>query len=313
MRVLVAGATGAIGRPLLPMLTEAGHEVVGTTRTPGNLDAIARTGAEPVVMDALDADAVMRAVVDAKPDAIIHQLSSLKEMRDFKRLDKEFATTNRLRVEGTTNLLAAARAAGAKRFIAQSFTGPPNPRTGRPVKTEDDGLDPDPVPASRQTVDAIRHVEQVVPAETSLVGIVLRYGAFYGPGTGISRNGDMVQMVHKRKFPVVGKGTGVWSLIHIDDAARATVQALEHGTPGLYNIVDDDPAPVSAVLPALAGAVGAKPPRHVPAWLAKLLVGDYGISVMTQIRGSSNAKAKRELDWQLRYPTWREGFRTGLG
>ena len=312
MRVLVAGATGAIGRPLLPMLTEAGHEVVGTTRTPGNLDAIARTGAEPVVMDALDADAVMRAVVDAKPDAIIHQLSALKEMRDFKRLDKEYAMTNRLRVEGTNNLLAAARAAGAKRFIAQSFTGPPNPRTGGPVKTEDDGLDPDPVPASRQTVDAIRHVEQVV-AETSLVGIVLRYGAFYGPGTGISRNGDMVEMVSKRKLPVVGKGTGFWSLIHIDDAARATVQALDHGTPGLYNIVDDDPAPVSAVLPALAGALGAKPPRHVPAWLAKLFVGDYGISVMTQIRGSSNAKAKRELDWQLRYPTWREGFRTGLG
>jgi 2-alkyl-3-oxoalkanoate reductase len=294
------------------MLTEAGHEVVGTTRTPGNLDAIARTGAEPVVMDALDSDAVMRTVIDAKPDAIIHQLSSLKEMRDFKRLDKEFAVTNRLRVEGTNNLLAAARAAGAKRLIAQSFTGPPNPRTGGPVKTED-GLDPDPVPASQQTVDAIRHVERVVPTETGLVGIVLRYGAFYGPGTGISRNGDMVEMVRKRKFPVVGKGTGFWSLIHIDDAARATVQALDHGTPGLYNIVDDDPAPVSAVLPALAGALGAKPPRHVPAWLAKLFVGDYGISVMTQIRGSSNAKAKRELDWQLRYPTWREGFRTGLG
>lgn len=180
------------------------------------------------------------------------------------------------------------------------------------MKTEEDGHDPDPVPASRESLAAIRHVDEVVPAETSLTGIVLRYGGFYGGDSGMSKNGDMIEMVHKRKLPIVGKGTGVWSLIHIDDAATATVQALEHGQAGVYNIVDDDPAPVAEWLPALAEAVGAKPPRHVPAWLAKLMIGEYGISVMTQIRGSSNAKAKRELDWHLKYPSWREGFLTGL-
>jgi nucleoside-diphosphate-sugar epimerase len=313
MRVLLAGATGAIGRPLLPMLIDAGHEVVGTTRTADHLDAIARTGAEPVLMDGLDAAAVMRVVLDAKPDAVIHQLSALKDIHSLKKFDREFAVTNRLRIEGTDNLLAAARAAGAKRFVVQSFTGWTNPRTGGPVKTEEDGLDPNPVPSSRQSMAAIAHIEQVVPAEPTLTGIVLRYGGFYGGESGMSRNGDMIEMIHKRRLPIVGSGAGVWSLIHIDDAARATVLALEHGEAGVYNIVDDDPAPVSEWLPALAKAVGAKSPRRVPVWLAKPLVGDYGISMMMQTRGSSNAKAKRELDWTLRYPSWRQGFRTGLG
>ena len=285
MRVLLAGATGAIGRPLLPMLIDAGHEVVGTTRTADHLDAVARTGAEPVLMDGLDAAAVMRIVRDAKPDAVIHQLSALKDIRSLKKFDREFAVTNRLRIEGTDNLLAAARAAGAKRFVAQSFTGWTNPRTGGPVKTEEDGLDPDPVPSSRSSMEAIAHIEQVVPAERSLTGIVLRYGGFYGGGTGISKNGDMIELVHKRRLPIVGSGSGVWSLIHIEDAARATVLALDHGEAGVYNIVDDDPAPVSDWLPALATAVGAKQPRKVPAWLAKLMIGDYGLSVMTEIRG----------------------------
>lgn len=312
MRVLLAGATGAIGRPLLAMLVDAGHEVVGTTRTPSNADVITRMGAEPVVMDGLDRSRVMQAVLDAKPDAILHQLSSLKGMSNLKRFDQEFAVTNRLRVEGTDNLLAAARAAGATRFVAQSFTGWTNPRTGGPVKTEQDGLDPDPTASSRTTLAAIRYLEEVVPAESSLTGIVLRYGGFYGGHSGISRHGDVIELVHKRRFPIVGEGTGVWSLIHVEDAARATVRALDHGTAGVYNVVDDEPAPVAEWLPALAAAVGAKRPRHVPVWLAKRLIGEHGVSLMTQIRGSSNMKAKRDLDWKLTYPSWRQGFRTGL-
>ncbi|MGH3359311.1 MAG: NAD-dependent epimerase/dehydratase family protein [Nocardioidaceae bacterium] len=313
MRIFLAGATGAIGQSLTPMLVEAGHQVVGTTSTKGHERAVADMGAEPVVMDGLDHDAVVSAVTNAEPDVVIHQLTALKGLSNMKRFDREFALSNRLRIEGTDSLLAAARAAGARRFIAQSYTGWTNPRTGTTLKTEQDPLDPDPAAGSEETLAAIRHVERVVLSAPDLTGIVLRYGGFYGGGTGLSRGGDMLATVHKRKFPVVGGGTGVWSLVHIRDAARATALAVEHGEPGLYNVVDDDPAPVREWLPVLAEEVGAKPPMRLPGWLARPLIGPYGMSVMTEIRGSSNAKAKRELGWTLEFPTWRQGFRTGLG
>ena len=312
MRVMLAGATGALGRSLLPMLREAGHEVVGTTSTPDHLRWLETAGAEPVLMDGLDAGSVRAAVVTARPDVVVHQLTALKGLADLRRFDRAFALTNRLRTEGTDLLLSAARDVGAKRFIAQSFTGWTNPRTGGPVKAETDGLDPHPTAASRRTLDAIRHLEEVVPAAEGMTGIVLRYGGFYGPGTGLGEGGDMLEMVRRRRLPVVGDGGGVWSLVHIKDAARATLQALDHGEPGVYNVVDDEPAPVAEWLPGLAAAVGAPPPRRLPVWLARLLVGEHGVSMMTQIRGSSNAKAKRELDWAPRYRSWREGFRTGL-
>lgn len=313
MRILLAGATGALGRSLVPMLVEDGHEVVGTTRTPDHTESLARAGAEPVLMDGLDAGAVMSAVTRAEPDVVIHQLTALKTMSNLRRFDEEFAVTNRLRTEGTDHLLAAAREAGAKRFVAQSFTGWTNPRSGGWVKSESDGLDPQPTAASRRTLAAIRYVEEVVPAVLGMTGIVLRYGGFYGGGTGLGRGGDMLEMVRRRRLPVVGNGAGVWSLVHVEDAARATVQAIEHGSAGVYNIVDDDPAPVAEWLPALAAATGAKAPRRLPAWLARPMVGGHGVSVMTQARGSSNAKARRELDWQPRYASWRDGFRAGLG
>lgn len=313
MRVFLAGATGALGRTLVPMLVDAGHHVVGTTRTEAHAPGLAQAGAEPVIMDGLDADSVMKAITEAHPDIVIHQLTALKKLSNLKKYDEEFALTNRLRTEGTDHLLAAAREAGAKRFIAQSFTGWTNPRDGGPIKTEGDGLDPHPTAASRQTLNAIRYIEEVVPNATGITGIALRYGGFYGGGTGLGRGGDMLDMVHKRRLPIVGGGTGRLSFIHIDDAARATVQALEHGKAGVYNIVDDEPAPVAEWLPALAAAIGAKPPRRLPVWLAKPMVGEHGVSMLTQIRGSSNAKAKRELDWPPRYASWREGFRDGLG
>jgi nucleoside-diphosphate-sugar epimerase len=312
MRIFVAGATGVIGRRLVPMLVEAGHEVVGTTRTAANLDALGRAGAEPVVMDGLDRESVARAVRDAKPDVVIHQLTALTKVGNLKRFDAEFALTNRLRTVGTDNLLAAAREAGASRFIAQSYTGWPNARTGGAVKTEDDPLDPHPAAVARESLAAIRYVEETVPSAEGVDGIVLRYGTFYGPGTGIGAGGEILEMVRRRRMPVVAGGGGVWSFVHIDDAARATVAALHHGAPGLYNIVDDEPAPVTEWLPYLAEATGAKPPLRLPGWLAKPMIGEHGLAMMTRARGSSNAKAKRELGWQPTYVSWRQGFRTGI-
>lgn len=313
MRVFLAGATGALGQSLAPMLVQAGHDVVGSTSSQPRFELLERMGVEPALMDGLDAEAVRSAVLGAEPDVVIHQLTALRGVRNIKKLDHELELTNRLRTEGTDHLLAAAQEAGAKRFVAQSYTGWPNPRTGGPVKTEDDGLDPRPTPASRRTVEALRHVEEVVPSTSGMTGIVLRYGSFYGPGTGVGPGGEMFEMVRKRQFPVVGGGTGVWSMIHVEDAARATLKALDHGEPGLYNVVDDEPAPVAEWLPELAARIGAKPPRRLPSWLAKPLIGEQGVSMMTRTRGSSNAKAKRELDWEPRYPSWREGFRSGLG
>lgn len=309
MKIFLAGATGAIGKRLVPLLVSGGHQVVATTRTGSKTDRLRAAGAEPVVVDALDRDAVMKAIASARPEVIVHQMTALGSMRSLKKFDEEFALTNRLRTEGTEFLLAAARGVGAGRFVAQGYTGWTNVREGGRVKTEDDPLDPHPPQAMRQTLEAIRQLEAMVLDASSMTGIVLRYGNLYGPGTSIAPDGDIVGLVRQHKFPIFGDGAGVWSFIHIDDAANATRLAIEHGPSGIYNIVDDEPAEVSVWLPELARTAGAKPPYHMPAWLGRLVIGDAGMSMMTKVRGSSNMKAKRALGWQPIYPTWRDGFR----
>jgi 2-alkyl-3-oxoalkanoate reductase len=272
-------------------------------------------GARPAVADALDPDAVARAVAEAEPEVIVHQLTALSGSLDLRHIERDFAETNRLRTEGTDHLLAAGRAVGARRFVAQSYAGWPFARTGGPVKAETDPLDPTPPAPLRTTHDAIRHLEDAVTGARWTDGIVLRYGGFYGPGTSLSvrPDGEHVALIRKRRFPVVGDGGGVWSFIHIEDAAAATVAAIEHGVRGIYNIVDDEPAPVSEWLPAAAHAVGAKPPRRLPLWLGRLAAGEAAAVMMTEIRGASNKKAKDELGWSPRYASWRDGFATGLG
>jgi nucleoside-diphosphate-sugar epimerase len=313
MRIFLAGATGVIGRGLVPALLAAGHEVIGTTRSPQRGEQLRAAGAEPTVLDPLDRAAVTEAVGSARPDVVMHQLTSLTGMVGFKHMDEQFAATNALRTTGVDILLDAAVAAGARRFIAQSFSGWPNARRGGPVATEDDPLEEDPAPEARRSLAAIRHLETVVPGQTRIEGVVLRYGLFYGPGTGFERGGPILDLLAKRRFPVVGSGGGVWSFIHVADAVSATVAAVDRGEPGRYNITDDEPAPVAQWLPYLAGVLGAKPPRRVPAWLARPMLGRQGVLMMTEIRGSSNARAKRALGWAPAYATWREGFRTGLG
>lgn len=313
MRVFVAGASGAIGRRLVPMLVAGGHDVVGTTRSHKHADTVRDLGAGPSIMDALNRDQVMAAVDAAKPDVVVHQLTAISGSVNLRKFDEYFAGTNRLRTTGTDNLLAAARAAGVRRFVAQSFTGWPNERTGGPVKTERDPIDPHPMAASRESLAAIKHVEDAVTSAPGIDGTVLRYGGFYGPGNALGAGGELLEMIRKRRLPLVGGGTGVWSFVHIDDAARATVLAVEGGPPGIYNIVDDDPAPVREWLPYLARVIGAKPPLRLPAWLVRPMIGEYGASMMTDVRGSSNAKARAELGWVPRYPSWRQGFREGLG
>jgi nucleoside-diphosphate-sugar epimerase len=298
MKVFVAGGTGAVGRQLVPQLLAAGHEVVASTRSESKAAQLWDLGAEPVVLDALDREAVLAAVAKARPDAVVNELTALARPFDPKHFDDVFAETNELRTRGTANLLAAAPDA---RHVAQSYAGWPYAREGGPVKTEDDPLDPEPPAAMRRTLAAIRELETMVLAAD---GIVLRYGALYGPGT----SDDQAALLRQRKFPVVGRGSGVWSFVRGDDAAAATVLAVERGAPGIYNVVDDEPAPVAEWLPRLADAIGAKPPRHVPAWLARPAVGEAGIALMTEVRGASNAKAKRELGWTPRHPSWREGF-----
>jgi nucleoside-diphosphate-sugar epimerase len=314
MRIFVAGAAGALGSRLVPMLVHRGHDVVGSTRRVDRADAVRALGAEPAVVNPLDRAQVLAAVREAKPDVVVHELTALSGTPNMRKWDDYFAMTNRLRTEGLDHLLAAARAAGAQRIVAQSFTGWCNERTGGPVKTEQDPLDPSPVLASRQSLAAIRHVDSTMASARGIDGISLRYGVFYGPGNAIGTGGAMLEMIRKRQLPVVGGGGGVWSFVHIDDAAHATVMAIEGaGGPGLYNVVDDDPAPVREWLPYLARAIGAKPPMRLPAWLVRPMIGEYGVSAMTAIRGSSNAKARRELGWQPRYSSWRDGFRAGLG
>jgi 2-alkyl-3-oxoalkanoate reductase len=300
MRVFVAGASGAIGTRLVPQLVDRGHEVIGTSRSPGNADRLRALGAEPIALDLLDPRAVRNAVLEAEPEAIVHQATALTGARFSKNLDRTFAGTNRLRREGTDALLAAAREAGVPRFVAQSYASLRYAPVGGAVKTEDDPLDRTSVEGMRETTAAMNYLDQAV---TEAGGIALRYGSFYG-----ASNDGMVAPVRKRQFPIVGDGGGVSSFIHLDDAAAATVLALEHDGPAIYNIVDDEPAPVREWLPVLADALGAKPPRHFPVWLARLFAGEAGVMLGTQARGASNAKAKRELGWTLHYPSWRQGF-----
>jgi nucleoside-diphosphate-sugar epimerase len=307
MRVFVAGATGAIGRRLIPRLLAAGHQVAATTRTTAKAEELRRLGAEPLVVDGLDRNAVAKAVAETRPDAIVHQMTALAGTSDLRRFDRWFATTNELRTRGAEILLAAATDAGVARLVAQSYTGWTNPCTGGPVKTERDGLEPHPPRMQRESLAAIRYLEQAVPA-APLEGIVLRYGNFYGPGA----SEPLVELIRKRRLPVIGGGAGVWSWIHLDDAAAATIAALERGAPGIYNITDDEPAAVSEWLPYLARVVGAKPPLRVPGWLARPMAGAVAVRWMTEARGSSNEKAKRELGWQPQWPSWRQGFREGL-
>jgi nucleoside-diphosphate-sugar epimerase len=311
-KVFVAGASGAIGKRLVPLLVGRGYAVVAMTHNPHNADGQRARGAEPVVADGLDRTAVVTALMRAEPDIVVHEMTGLAGVTSVKRFDDEFALTNLLRTEGTDHLLEGARAAGARRFVAQSFGNWNYERTGTAPKRETDGLDPDPPAQQRRALAAIRYLEAAVGAADGLDGVVLRYGNLYGPGTGFAADGAIVPLLRKRRWPIIGDGTGIWSFVHVDDAAAATVAAVEHAAPGIYNIVDDDPAPVASWLPVLADAVGAKPPRRVPVWLGRLAAGEVGVSMMTQIRGASNAKARRELGWEPWYASWRDGFRHGL-
>lgn len=300
MRVFVAGASGALGSHLLPQLIGAGHEVIGTHHSPASAQLLRVLGAEPVRLDLLDAPAVRAAVLNSRPDAIVHQATALANVKFGRSLDKTFATTNRLRTEGTDALLAAAREAGVRRFVAQSFAPYLYARQGGPIKTEADPVDETPPLNTGKTYAAIIYLEK---AATAFGGIALRYGGFYG-----AANDALIEPVRKRRLPIVGDGGGIFPWLHLDDGAAATVLALEHSGPAIYNIVDDESAPVRDWLPVLADALGAKPPRHVPAWLARPIAGPAAVELATQARGAANAKAKRELGWTPRYPSWRLGF-----
>ena len=305
MRVFVAGASGAIGSRLVPQLIDHGHDVLGTATSEPGVERVRSAGVEAVRLDLLDPAAVRRTVLEAQPDAVVHQATALANVSFSRNLDRTFTQTNRLRTEGTNALLTAAREAGVDRFVAQSFASARYRRVGGWVKTEDEPLDPDPIPSTRESNAAMRYLEEAV---TGAGGIVLRYGVFYG-----ADNDGLIRPVRKRQFPIVGDGAGVSSWIHLDDAAAGTVLALEHGEPGIYNIVDDDPAPVREWLPVLADALGAPPPRRVPVWFARLFAGSAAVMMGTESRGASNAKAKRELGLTLRHPTWRDGFRVAYG
>jgi nucleoside-diphosphate-sugar epimerase len=300
MRVFVAGASGAIGTRLVPQLIDAGHEVIGTFRSPGRVERVRALGAEPVALDLLDPRGVREAVLEAEPDAIVHEATALADARFTRKFDRTFAQTNRLRTEGTDALLAAAREAGVRRFVTQSFASYRYARSGGAVKTEDDPLEAAPLPSMREGFAAMRYLDEAV---TEAGGIALRYGLFYG-----AANDGLVEPVRKRQLPIVGDGGGISSFIHLDDAAAATVLALDHDGAAIYNIVDDEPAAVREWLPVLADALGAKPPRHFPRWLARLFAGEAVVMLGTESRGASNAKAKSELGWTPRYPSWRQGF-----
>ena len=307
MRVFVAGATGVVGRQLVPQLIAAGHQVTATTRSADKAAGLRAAGADAAVVNGLDAVAVGEAVARAEPEVVVHQMTALAGDFDLRHFERTFAGTNQLRTTGTANLLAAAQAAGARRVIVQSYAGWPSIKAGGPVTTEDDPFDPDPPAAMRSTLEAIKYAEHAVAAGP-LEGVVLRYGSLYGPGA----TDLMVEMLRKRQVPVIGGGTGIWSFLHVQDAASSAVAALGGAPPGVYNVTDDEPAPVSQWLPALAAAVGAKPPLRVPAWLGRLVAGEAAVSMMTRARGASNAKARRDLGWQPAWPTWRDGFARGL-
>lgn len=313
MRIFLAGATGVVGRHLVPLLREAGHVVIGTTRSPERAERLGAQGVQAEILDALDREATVKAVIKAQPDAIVHQLTAIPANMNLRRFDREFALTNRLRTEGTDNLLAAAHAAGVRRIVAQSFAGWTYARAGGAVKSENDPLDPDPPTAFRRTLDAIRYLEAALQAAAGIDTIALRYGWFYGPGTSLGHGAALLDAIRRRQLPVVGSGTGTWSFLHIADAAAATVAARYRGAPGIYNVADDEPAAVCEWLPFLANAVGAPPPRRVPAWLGRIAIGRHGVVLMTENRGCSNHKAKSALDWSPRYASWRTGFVDGLG
>lgn len=313
MRILLAGASGAIGQTLIPLLVQHQHEVFGAFRNPSHSERVQALGATPVVLDALDGQAVNDRMAEIRPQVVIHQLTAIPPRIDLRHFDRDFELTNRLRTEGTRNLTTAAVRAGAERFLAQSFTGWPYARRGIRLKTEEDDLDPSPPPKMKTTLDALEMLEHTVLREQGLTGIVLRYGPFYGPHSSIALDGTLVEDIRRNKLPIIGQGTGVWSFLHLHDAATATLAALTRAQRGLYNIVDDDPAPVSEWLPYLAQCVGAKPPRHVPNWLAKILIGEHAVALMNDIRGVSNAKARKELEWTPRWSSWRQGFQEGLG
>jgi nucleoside-diphosphate-sugar epimerase len=308
MRIFVAGATGAVGRRLVPILLSTGHSVTGLTRTPQKAELIRALGAAAVVADGLDATSIHAAVASAKPDVIVHEMTDLKNASDLRNFGRSFASSNRLRTQGTDHLLAAAREAGVSRFVAQSFCGWPYARDGSPVKSEIDPLDPEPPEEMRPTLDAIRYLEKTVTGSSAPQGIVLRYGGFYGPDTGVF-DGPFLEQLRHRRVPLIANGDGWWSFLHIDDAAQATALAVESGTAGnIYNIVDDEPAPVRDWLPALAAMAGARPPFRIPAWIARLMAGEHVVALMTQVRAGSNARAKRELGWRPAHPSWRQGF-----
>jgi 2-alkyl-3-oxoalkanoate reductase len=301
MRVFVTGASGAIGRRLVPQLMDRGHEVIGTHNSLASAELLRTLGARPVMLDLLDARAVRKAVLESEPEAIVHEATALANAKFGRNLDKTGARTNQLRTKGTDALLAAAREVRVRRFVAQSVAVFGRyARQGGPIKTEDDPLEQTPPANTEQSAAALNHLEQVV---TEFGGIALRYGVFYG-----APNDGLIEPVRKRLFPIVGDGGGIWSWVHLDDAAAATVLALEHSGPAIYNVVDDEPAPAREWLPVLAQALGAKPPRRFPTWLARLFAGEAAVVMATEGRGASNAKAKRELGWTPRYPSWREGF-----
>lgn len=306
MRIFIAGAMGAVGRRLVPRLVRAGHIVTGLTRTAVKAAFVRELGAEPVVADALDENSIRTAIGAARPDVIVHELTDLKGASDLRKFDRAFANTNRLRTIGTDHLLAAARDFGVKRMIVQSFCGWPYARSGGHLKCEEDPLDPNPPQELRRTLDAIQYMERAVATSAVPQGVVLRYGAFYGPDTGMFQAG-LVEQVRRRRVPLIGGGGAWWSFLHVEDAAKATAIAVERGS-GIYNVVDDDPAPVHEWLPALAVLLGAKPPFHIPAWIARIAAGEHLVVMMTESRAGSNAKAKHELAWRPRYPSWRQGF-----
>ncbi|HZX02715.1 NAD(P)-dependent oxidoreductase [Kribbella sp.] len=312
MKVLVAGATGGLGRSLVPQLVAAGHEVTGMIRSGSGAAGVRAFGADVVLADGLDADAVRAAVLSVRPEVVVHQMTALKGGIDFKHFDDSFAMTNKLRTSGVDNLIVAAQAAGVRRFVVQSYAGWNLQHGGSATKTEADPLDPAPAPAQRQTMAGIKHLESAVLNADGLQGVALRYASFYGPTADLGKGGSMVELIRKRRLPIIGDGTGVWSFIHYDDAAAATVKAVESDVTGVYQIADDDPAQAAVWLPELARILGAKPPRHIPSWIGRLAVGDVGVAAFTEIRGAANALAKSTFDWQPRYASWRDGFRNGL-
>jgi 2-alkyl-3-oxoalkanoate reductase len=312
MRVLIAGAGGAVGQRLVPLMAQAGHTVAALTRSESKRESLSRMGAMVFIADALDPKSVDQAIATFRPNAIVNQLTSIPPNIDLRHFDRDFALTNRLRTEGTDNLIAAGRRSGATRFLSQSFAGWGYARVGGPVKTEEDPLDPLPPVQFRTSLNAIKHMESAVLSKFPGDGVVLRYGAFYGPGTSISKDGSVVQAARKRMLPIVAAGTAVWSFIHIDDVASATLAALD-AKPGIYNVTDDDPALVRDWVPYLAEVVGAKPPLHLPAWLVRPLIGAHGLVFMQDARGASNQKARREMAWTPKYSSWREGFQKELG